>query len=204
MNKSAEKRSAKDRILDTAVRLFYQHGYHSVGIDRIIAESGVAKMSLYNHFPSKDALIVAAIKHMDEQFWIWLERETATAKTAREKLSRIFQAVEKLATSTECLGCAFQAAAADFPNLENLNHEAAQNHKTKVFNYLFQLAKKAGLHNPKRLASQLMLLMDGAWSSARMYRTRGPASELATAAESLIAASAPANGPKKKHRKKIQ
>jgi AcrR family transcriptional regulator len=190
MVKSAEKRSAKDRILDTAVRLFYQHGYHSVGIDRIIAESGVAKMSLYNHFPSKDALIVAAIKHMDDQFWSWIERETASAKSARKKLSRIFAAVQELAISRECLGCAFQAAAADFPDLEHLNHKAAQNHKTKMLNYLIRLAHEAGLRNPKRLAQQLMLLIDGAWSSARMFRTSGPAAELVAAAESLIAAHA--------------
>ncbi|MCI0443919.1 TetR/AcrR family transcriptional regulator [bacterium] len=204
MIKAAEKRSAKDRILDTAVRLFYQHSYHSVGIDRIIAESGVAKMSLYNHFPSKDVLIVAAIKHMDAQFWEWIDRETVSAKSAREKLKRIFVAVQQLAISPACLGCAFQAAVADFPDLEHLNHKAAQNHKTKMLDYLARLAKEAGIRNPKGLARQLVLLMDGAWASARMYSTNGPASELAGAAEALIAASTPLKKvvrPKRKQRK---
>jgi hypothetical protein len=106
-------------------------------------------------------------------------------------LMRLFTAVQKLAISSECLGCAFQTAAADFPDLDHLNHKAALNHKTKVFRYITDLAKKTGLRNPKGLARQLVLLMDGAWASARMYNNGGPATELAKAAESLIVASTP-------------
>src|SRR5262249_25096044 len=143
------------------------------------------------HFPSKDTLIVAAINHMDQQFWDWLGHETASAKSPLEKLKRVFVAVQKLAINRECLGCAFQAAAADFPELESSNHQAAQNHKLKVFQYVVQLAQEAGLRDSKRLARQLMLLMDGAWASARMFSTKGPAMELAAAADALIAASGP-------------
>jgi AcrR family transcriptional regulator len=182
----SQKRSARQQILDIAVRLFYEHGYHSVGIDRIIAESGVAKMSLYRHFPSKDALIAAALDQMNTQFWHWIDGETGGASSPREKLIAIFHAVEKVATSYKCLGCAFQAAAADFPDFEHLNHKAALAHKEQVVNRLTELAHDAGLLKPRQLAQQLLLLMDGAWASARMYGTRGPAREVAAAAQALV------------------
>lgn len=148
-------------------------------------------MSLYRHFPSKDALIAASLEYMDVQFWQWIDGEIEGTKTPIEKLIGIFRAVEKLASSTKCLGCAFQGAAADFPDLEHFSHKAALAHKNAVINRLTQLARDAGLVKPARLARQLLLLMDGAWASARMYGTKGPAKEVAEAAQLLIEASTP-------------
>lgn len=185
----SQKRSARERILDTAACLFYKYGYHSVGIDRIIAESGVAKMSLYRHFPSKDVLIAACLDHMNTEFWEWIGEETAGSQAPVEKLIAIFHAVEKVTTSTNCPGCAFQGAAADFPDINHRNHKAALAHKNEVVNRFTRLAREAGLRKPRRLAQQLLLLMDGAWASARMYGTKGPAAEVAGAAQALIEAS---------------
>ena len=148
-------------------------------------------MSFYRHFPSKDALIVAALNYTNANFWEWIEKETTAAKSPRDKLTLLFQAVQKLSTSRECLGCVFQAAASDFPSPHHENHKAALNHKTQVMNYLARLAEESGLQNPKQLAEQLLLLMEGAWASARMYGSRGPAGQVAAAAESLIKASTP-------------
>ena len=69
MSKTATKKSdARQRIVETAERLFYAEGVRTVGIDRIIAESEVAKMTLYNHFPSKDDLILAVMQYREEKF----------------------------------------------------------------------------------------------------------------------------------------
>ena len=69
MSKTRTKKSdARQRIVETAERLFYAEGVRAVGIDRIIAEAGVAKMSLYNHFPSKDDLILAVLQYREEKF----------------------------------------------------------------------------------------------------------------------------------------
>ena len=69
------ERSARDRILDTVSQLFYRDGYHAVGIDTIVERSGVAKMTLYRHFPSKDDLIAAYLERANAEFWDWLDGE---------------------------------------------------------------------------------------------------------------------------------
>ena len=66
MRRKRETSEARQRILESADRLFYQEGVRAVGIDRIIAEAEVAKMSLYKHFPSKDDLILTVLKHREE------------------------------------------------------------------------------------------------------------------------------------------
>ena len=67
-------RSARQQILDTAVDLFSREGYLAVGIDTIIERSGVAKMTLYRHFPSKNALITAYLEYSNTTFWAWFEQ----------------------------------------------------------------------------------------------------------------------------------
>ena len=81
-----KKRSARERILETAERLFYAEGIRAVGVDRIIAEAGVAKMTLYNHFASKDDLILAALQHREatfmDRFTAWMEEAKNQARLA--------------------------------------------------------------------------------------------------------------------------
>ncbi len=87
----------RDHLIDTALRLFYQQGYHATGIDRILAESGVAKMTLYKHFRSKDELILAALQLRDERFrnWLMAEMEAASPDPV-ERLLAMFDALEQL------------------------------------------------------------------------------------------------------------
>jgi AcrR family transcriptional regulator len=176
----------RERILETAQRLFYRDGFRAVGIDTIIAEAGVAKMSLYRHFPSKDDLIVAYLEESNRQLWEWLDGAVADLDDPKEKLIGMFDAIEKLATSPECLGCTFQGTAAEFPDRDHPGHQVALAHKHTVRDRFAQLADEARLRDPNRLADQLHLLMDGAWVAARMYGPDNPASGLTEAARTLI------------------
>jgi AcrR family transcriptional regulator len=179
----------RDRLLDTAGRLFYRHGFQAVGIDRILAESGVAKMTLYRHFRSKDALIAAYLERADDQFWKWAESALSRAEDPEAKLIALFEALARLATSAECLGCVFQGAAVAFPEFEHPGHREAVRHKLGVRERLAALARQAGLRAPDALASQLQLLMDGAWIAARMFPSpHNPAANVKDAARDLIQA----------------
>lgn len=177
---------ARARILDAAQRLFYRDGFRAVGVDTIIAEAGVAKMSLYRHFPSKDDLIVAYLEESNRQFWVWLEEAVAGIEDPEERLVGMFAAIERLATRPECLGCTFQGAATEFPDRDHPGHQVALAHKKAVRDRFGDLAGEAGLHDPERLGDQLLLLMDGAWVAARMYGPDNPADGLVASARTLI------------------
>lgn len=185
---------ARERILEAASRLFYRDGFHAVGIDTIIAESGVAKMTLYRHFPSKDELIAAYLERSNREVMEWLEAEIARVTDPRSKLVAAFEGVAKLATSPRCLGCTFQGAASEFPDADHPGHQVALAHKRAVLGRLGGLAREAGLRDPDGLAEQLLLLMDGAWVAARMFGPDNHAGAVAAAAAALIDAHAPTRG----------
>jgi AcrR family transcriptional regulator len=182
---------ARDRILETAERLFYRDGYRAVGVDTIIAESGVAKMTLYRHFPSKDDLIAAYLERTNRQLLDWMEGLIAPHPDPREALEAVFEGVAKLASSPECLGCAFVGAAAEFPGLQHPGHVVALDHKRAVVGRLRDLAKGAGARDPGGLAEQLLLVMDGAWSAARVFGPGSHGGRAAAAAKALVAAHVP-------------
>lgn len=179
-------RSSRAQILETAAELFFRDGYRAVGIDTIVAASGVAKMTLYRHFPSKDELIAAYLEGVNRQFWEWFDESTAGSLTARERLLAFFHALEKLAGSPTCYGCPFLNAAVDFPDSSHPGHRIALEHKKAVRQRLRDLAGEAGAEAPELLGDQLFLLMDGAFMAVRLFGPDNPACKVAAAAEGLL------------------
>ena len=182
---------ARERLLNTAAELFYERGFHAVGIDLVIERAGVAKTTLYRHFPSKDELIVAYLDDANIRFWSWFEDAVDREVPPREQLVGLFDAVAKLVTSAACLGCTFQVTAAEFPEAGHPGHATALAHKRSVRTRLRDLATAAGAPEPTELADGLLLLMDGAFAAARMYGPSSPAAQVATAARTLIDAHLP-------------
>lgn len=179
--------AARERILETAARLFYRDGYHAVGVDTIVAESGVAKMTLYRHFPSKDNLIATYLERTNEQLLAWIEGLIAPHDEPRKALEAVFEGVAKLASSPECLGCAFVGAAVEFPEPDHPGHRAAAEHKRAIVGRLSRLAARAGARDPNGLAEELLLIMDGAWSAARVFGPGSHGRRASVAAKALIA-----------------
>jgi AcrR family transcriptional regulator len=176
----------KDKVFKTASRLFYQHGYRAIGVDTLAAESGIGKMTLYRHYPSKDDLIVAYLRDSDDVFWNSFEQITRDAPGAREKLLAFFQSLQEYVKTPACYGCPFLNVATEYPEAEYPGHQVALEHKQSVRARFRQLAQEAGATRPDVLADQLFLLMDGAYMAARMFGTKNPAAHLAEAAQILI------------------
>lgn len=178
----------KEKLFQTAARLFFQHGYRAVGVDTIAAESGISKMTLYRHFPSKDDLIAAYLHEIDHDFWRYFEQSTQAAGSAREKLLAFFQALQEYVTTPACYGCPFINVASEYPEPDYPGHQIALAHKQSVRNHFLSLAQEAGASQPDALADALLLLMDGAYISARMYGETSlkPAIHVADAAMCLI------------------
>lgn len=179
-------RNTRQQLLDTAAYLFYREGFRSIGVDTISAISGVGKMTLYRHFASKDDLIVAYLQEANEQFWVWFEQAAAQAPTPQAKILAFFKALADLASKPTCHGCPFLNVAVDFPDPAHPGHAVALEHKNAVRARFREYAAQSGHPAPDQVADHLLLLMDGAFMSVRLYGTDGPAKEAARAAERLL------------------
>jgi len=155
--------SRREHLIDTAIAVFNREGFHAAGIDRILAEAGVAKMTLYNHFRSKKDLILAALRRRDETFRHWFTRAVeARSQDPVERLLALFDVLGEWFASADFRGCVFINAAAEYGGADDPIHAAAAEHKRLVEGYVVGLARAAGAANPQRLARSLTLLMEGA------------------------------------------
>jgi AcrR family transcriptional regulator len=170
------KVTPKEILFQTAARLFYQHGYRAIGVDTIAAESGIGKMTLYRHYPSKDDLIVAYLRDSNQDFWDQFDQITKGVPTAGEKLLAFFEALQSYVLSPDCYGCPFINVAVEYPESDYAGHQVALEHKQSVLARFRQLSEEAGAHQPDALANALFLLMDGAYVAARMF---GPSADSA-------------------------
>ena len=179
----------RDQLIDTALDLFSREGFQGTGIDRILAESGVAKMTLYNHFKSKDELILAVLRRRDETFRNWFMREVERrGSSPRNQLLAIFDVLEEWFSEGDYGGCLFINATAEFGDRTDSVRGSCAEHKKLVIDYLIGLSSKAGAADPEELAFSLNLLADGAIVTAQVFGMPEAARRARKAADILICA----------------
>lgn len=184
--------TARDILVETALRLFHRDGFHATGIDRILAESKVAKATLYKHFGSKEALMLAVMRLRDDRFRQYLESETESrAATPRDGLLVLFDVLEDWFRSGDFRGCLFINASAEFGDAADPLHKLAAEHKAKVMNWLHRLCAKAGAPDAYGLARALCLLKEGAIVTAQVSGEAAAAQTARAVAESLLLQSFP-------------
>lgn len=161
--------SRRDHLVETALDLFYRHGFHATGIDRILATSGVAKMTLYKHFKSKDELILAVLRLRDERFRRWLmDSVESRARSPRKRLLAVFDVIEEWFSAAGFQGDMFMNAAAEYGDPAHPVRAAAADHKAALRAYFRDLAQAAGARDAEALANQWTLLVDGAVVTAHV------------------------------------
>lgn len=179
---------ARDRILETAFRLFYARGIRAVGVDLIIAESGVAKATFYKHFPSKDELVLAYLDKVDRLWTGQLHAAAAAAGPApADRLVGMFDALTNACRSEGYRGCAFINAAAESA-AGSAVHARTVSHKQSVQAWVADLATEAGATDPQRLARSLTLLLDGGLAHGALDPDPAVAEMARDAAGRLVAA----------------
>jgi len=156
-------------VLDAALGLFRAYGYHAVGIDRVIAESGVAKMTMYKYFPSKNALIEAVLNERDQRFRQSLVEFVDCFSDPRDRLRALFLWYHRWFNEPSFNGCMFINAVAEFPELNNSIRQASIKHKALIQAFIEtilnpMLAKDIS----QRLADQFLQLLDGATIAAQV------------------------------------
>lgn len=193
---TADRSSARDRLLAAANELFYEEGVHTVGIDRVIERAGVAKATLYSTFGSKDELIRS---YLDSRYATRKERistEVASHDNPRERLLSVFDVLSESISNPGYHGCAFVNASAE-ADRDSPILGVVDAYRTWLRTELAERAERAGAEDPGQLARQLMMLFDGAGIAARIdgYVTAATAAR-ATAATLLDAAiAAKRSGP---------
>jgi AcrR family transcriptional regulator len=154
-------------LLDTATRLFAENGYTAVGIDRIIAEAGVAKMTLYKHFPSKQALILAVLKQRDQQFMQSLQAYVLQYSDLDSQIKAVFDWHQQWFKQADFYGCMFINAAAEFHQTQTEIQAINRAHKQRIIDWLQSLLAAKYAETAAELALQLSLLLDGAIVAAQ-------------------------------------
>ncbi len=185
---ASEHREAdpRARILRAASDLFRRYGFQAVGVDTIVEESGVAKMTLYRNFRSKDDLIVEFLNLEDADIRKWLRRVTDGVDEPKGKLRAFFESLGSRTSREACPGCPFQIAAGEFPDPDHPVHRRGRAHKRRLREELAAWVRAAGLNEAERTTNQLYLLMEGSWAEARMRLNASTSGDLAGAAVMLI------------------
>ncbi len=153
----------RQQILETASQLFYQKGIQKVGINEIIATSGVAKRTLYRYFTSKDKLIEAVMKHRATEWLHWFETTTRNrGNTAKERLLATFDVLQEWYASPDFRGCPFINAVLEIADASHPAHDVSVQVRESIRLQIKQLAEQAGVKDSESFSQQYLLLIGGA------------------------------------------
>jgi AcrR family transcriptional regulator len=182
------EKTAGDRVFEVAADLFYQGSIRAAGVDTIVKQAGVAKISLYRSFASKDDLIVAYLETRNADYWRGIDRILAVKRTdPRAQLRALIGYVAGRATTPGYRGCPFINYASEFPDASHPGHRIVDENKREMRRRLLDLTKAIGARRPAQLADALFLLIEGAYASSRTLGGRhGPAANLLWAADTLV------------------
>jgi len=174
-------RGARQRILDAAAELFYREGINATGVERLAAESSVSKRTLYQHFPSKTAVVEEYLRSIEHRV---ANPPQGAGQTPRERLLAVFQA--PTARGGPLRGCPFHNAAVEAAGAMPGVKEIVRASKRSFINGLAELAEQAGAADPQLLGKELGVLYEGAAALATSLDDSSPWAQARAAAETLI------------------
>ena len=183
--KSKGGRGARQRILDAAAELFYREGINATGVERLAAESSVSKRTLYQHFPSKTAVVEEYLRSIEQGIAdVLLPEADAGYRSPREQLLAVFEG--PTARSGPLRGCPFHNAAVEAAGSMPGVHEIVRSSKRAFIGRLTELAEQAGAADPQLLGDELGVLYEGAAALATSLDDGSPWAPARAAAETLI------------------
>jgi AcrR family transcriptional regulator len=176
-----------EKVLSTASRLFYANGVRAVGVEWIVAESGVAKTSLYRHFQTKDALVGAFLEREDREFWEQWEQVAAAAQgDPKSQLMDLLDWIGKRVSRDGYRGCPQINVAAEFADQTHPARTIRRQHKAEMLKRLRDIVGRIGIKRPDEIAMQLALLIDGAFTSDGRLSKSNAVRILQNGADALI------------------
>jgi AcrR family transcriptional regulator len=186
---SADTLPTKDRLLRAADELFYKEGIHATGIDRLVDVAGVAKMTLYNNYSSKDELVAAWLTWRHEDWEHRLAEKLNRSESASQRVLAVFDAYIDSATEPGHRGCVFLNAVAEIPGSDHPARAVVESHKDSVRDFLVGQAEELGTPDPQQLGEQLFVLLEGGVVTAGVRGDVEPLRAARSAAETLLTGS---------------
>jgi AcrR family transcriptional regulator len=182
------RKLAGDKVFEVAADLFYRKGVRAVGVEEIVKEAGVAKISLYRSFESKDDLVVAYLENRNTDFWRqWDEAFAQYKNDPHAQLRAIMTYLARRTTQPDYRGCPFINYCAEFPEPLHPGHQVAEANKREMQRRMVELAEALGARQPKQLANGLLLLIEGAYAISQTLGGReGPGNAILWAAKELV------------------
>ncbi len=157
--------TTRQRLVESAIRRFYRDGFRSVGIDQVLADVGISKTAFYKHFESKEDLMLAALEKQNcwfQETFRSMIRERG-GPTAIGQLSAVLDVAEFIIESDDFHGCIFVNVTMEFPLPHEPAHVAASQSKQAIEDIICAIAMEAGAVEPRSLAKELCLIMEGAY-----------------------------------------
>ena len=179
----------KERIVETASDLFYNQGYNQTGINQIIAEAGVAKASMYQHFRSKEDIAVAYLKQRHVNWMGSLQDFVSTKTTNKEKLIACFDYLNSWLTEVSFRGCGWQNIITDLPSDHDKIKNQAVLHKNDVRAWVHKLLKEDTKYSGKqaeKVGDEVIILLEGAIILSQIQKNDWPITAAKRAAVRLL------------------
>jgi AcrR family transcriptional regulator len=193
MTAAQNKTPVRDRILQTACDLFYNQGYRATGINQVIKESGVAKASFYDHFPSKEALLNAYVKTVAERDLMELREEVLKMPAGRERFLGPFSVLDPWLKETDFRGCPFQNIASELPADDTVARGTLREHREHIRMFLRELteayvAEDAALSHVDcdAFSHTYLVIFEGVLATTAAYGALWPVETGVQAVEALL------------------
>ena len=191
----------RERILAAARELFYRDGIRAVSVDTVAAAARTNKMTLYRHFASKDALVAAYLRQLAaEGDSLWESLRAENPDDPRARLRALLRRLSRFSDQCSGRGCALANAAVELAERAHPARRIVESHKRQQRERLVRLCREAGYAQPRRLADEIFLLVEGARMSLQSVGRRGPGAHVFSMATRLLADS-PRRRPKTRERK---
>ena len=189
-----EPQTTREKLLEVAIDRFYVHGFHAVGLDQILTEVGVTKTTFYNHFESKDELIIEALKRRDRwEVKAFSDRAQQIAgDDPRALLLAFFDVFDEWFNHPDYFGCLFLNACVEFPSPNDPIHRAGSENYEHMTGMIAEIARRAGANDPEQLADELTILIQGALTHRQVRSDNAAAAKARKVAEALINLALPA------------
>lgn len=160
----------RQQLIDAAERIFYEEGFFATGVDSVIDRAGISRRTMYQHFKSKDDLVVAVLQQRDRTYFEYIDRKRLSIGASPQAIAlKLAKSHARWLADEGRHGCLFMKALAEYSNHSRKITEVAREHKHSLHRYLSRLFADAEVTQPESAAFRLGILLEGSTQLAQVF-----------------------------------